>query len=502
MTKFLTKLLLISHIIISLFMGSLYQTPAQSQAQVFGSFTPAQTNPSILAGAGINSSQTTITLTAFTLPDQAKTPVQMSMLGSIGYGVLEPQSSKIESISFTGVTQNVNGSAVLTGVSRGLSFYSPYQASTTLQLSHAGGSNFIITNSAAFYGQQFAFTENSGTFIALQNFTNPPIFINAATSTKQGASVAYVNSVVAAGCANASESVNGCSQLATQLQMASSTTTGSTGANLVLQSKYATSSPSIVCGLCIPITRNDGKISPQFVATTSSDIYNFGGSITFLASTTQSATTTISASSVTNNALVLNSLPYKWPSTRAASSTTLTEDGNGNLSFQASHDVYSGFNTAGTTAMSATFATTTLITIPAGIMTASSTIEITGAASCVGTNGAACTVYLKNATGNLFGLFNMAARTGASGSDSSGSFTMTVLPVSSITSQQTLFTCSIVGLDFTGGGSTPVLKGCQGGGNAGTSSFNFAAGFTLNLVLQAGTSVTANDSGISVIIHR
>lgn len=224
----------------------------QATAPSFGatSATPIQTSPTNLSGAGITSTATSINLTSFVLPDPNKTPVQMSMLGSIGYAVLEPQSSKVENISFTGITQNSNGSAVLTGVSRGLSFYAPYAASTTLAIAHAGGAQLILSNSAAFYGQQFAFINNPETISGVWTFasTSPPAYdfnpnFNVLASTTL-ASIGYVASTSYAGVVNATTAVKGIAQLATSLQAASSTATGSTGAFLDLPASLATDTPN------------------------------------------------------------------------------------------------------------------------------------------------------------------------------------------------------------------------------------------------------------------
>lgn len=178
-----------------MFVSSLFGYNPSQEFVGGATFTPVQSSQTTLAGAGITSSQTTIQVTSFTLPDPNRTPISMSMFGTVGYAVLEPQTSRIENIKFTGVTQNANGSATLTGVSRGLSFYSPYNASTTLALSHAGGSYLILSNSGAFYGKEFAFTNNPSYITSPWYFTDPPTFYNVATSTNQAASVAYVNGV-------------------------------------------------------------------------------------------------------------------------------------------------------------------------------------------------------------------------------------------------------------------------------------------------------------------
>lgn len=252
MTLFL-KLIASAAISAAVLLGGVYygkQNTQPTQTQSFGSFQPVQAAQFTLAGAGITNSQNTIQLASFALPDPNKTPITMAMFGAIGYGVLDPQTSKIENVSFTGVTQNSNGSATLTGVSRGLSFYTPYAASTTLAVSHAGGATFILSNSGAFYGQQFAFTNNANTFSAVNIFgsTTPPKYdadpIWANFTTQAFADVSYVNSVVAAGCANAATGIKGCVQIATGLQAASSTGTGSTGALLVLPASIATDTPN------------------------------------------------------------------------------------------------------------------------------------------------------------------------------------------------------------------------------------------------------------------
>ena len=104
-----------------------------------------------LSGSGISSSVTSVGLTSFDFPNGDN--VAMADFGDIGYGVLEPDSPREENISFTGITQNANGTATLTGVSRGLGLSYPYTASSTLRFAHAGGSLFRISNTAPFYNE-------------------------------------------------------------------------------------------------------------------------------------------------------------------------------------------------------------------------------------------------------------------------------------------------------------------------------------------------------------
>lgn len=105
--------------------------------------------------AGI--SDTSIQLSSFEEPI-SNIPYTMSYLGtSIGYGTLDPQTvGRSEFISFSGITQNTNGSATLTGVARGLS-RSPAGAScvasTTLAVRHPGQAIFILSDSPCHFSE-------------------------------------------------------------------------------------------------------------------------------------------------------------------------------------------------------------------------------------------------------------------------------------------------------------------------------------------------------------
>lgn len=250
-----TSLVALLLIIFTLISGGVHKTPLEQrleQSPSYGSITPVGATQFTLAGAGINSTATTIQLTSFTTPDGR--PITMAMLGSIGYGALEPQTvAKIEDITFTGVVQNTNGTASLTGVTRGNDFVTPYAASSTLAHAHAGGSTFILTNTAGFYTQFYSLANiATSTNILTFSSTTPPRYDNVAAqgtgsyiaSTSEFASVAYVNTVALVSAPNGSTAAKGVYQTATGLQAASSTALGSTGASLVLAGAIATDTPS------------------------------------------------------------------------------------------------------------------------------------------------------------------------------------------------------------------------------------------------------------------
>lgn len=126
-----------------------------------------------LYGSGIGLSDTSIRLTSMTLPNSGEL-VTMTMFGDKGYATIEPGNrSREENISFTGITQNVDGSATLTGVTRGLELVDPYTQDLTLRKSHAGGVVISITNSSAFYSD-FANKYNDETIVGKYTFPDTP----------------------------------------------------------------------------------------------------------------------------------------------------------------------------------------------------------------------------------------------------------------------------------------------------------------------------------------
>lgn len=114
-----------------------------------------------LSGNGVAASDTTITLKSFKFPNSDDL-ITMSDFGSIGYGTLEPGTSRREFFSFTGVTQNANGSATLTGVTKGLDAAAPYTEVAALKKGHGGGTLVRIANTPQFYNK-FANKDNDET---------------------------------------------------------------------------------------------------------------------------------------------------------------------------------------------------------------------------------------------------------------------------------------------------------------------------------------------------
>lgn len=103
-----------------------------------------------LSGAGAIAGATSVVLKSFKQID-GTTNIVMTDFGSIGYGTIEPGNSTLEEqISFTGVTQNANGTATLTGVKTVL-FTTPYTETAGLSKTHGGSTVFVISNDSGFY---------------------------------------------------------------------------------------------------------------------------------------------------------------------------------------------------------------------------------------------------------------------------------------------------------------------------------------------------------------
>ncbi len=189
-----------------------------------------------LAGAGAILGATSIVLSSFKQIDGV-TDLTMTNFGDKGFLTLEPNNGTLEEqVSFTGVTQNANGTVTLTGVSNVL-FISPYTESSGLAKTHAGGVPVIITNTAGFYNQ-FANKKDDETITGQWQFPNdagtPTLGASyvAPTLNNQVASKGYADSLTFSGAPDASTTQKGIVQEASTAQVNAGTATGSTGALL------------------------------------------------------------------------------------------------------------------------------------------------------------------------------------------------------------------------------------------------------------------------------
>jgi len=164
-------------------------------------------------GSSISSTQTTILLSSFTEPVTG-TPYTMVLLNTdIAYGTIAPKTSSSEFISFTGITQNANGTATLTGVTRGLAKKSPFTTDAAYKLPHGGQSVFILSDAPQVF-VKYVSIENDQTVAGIKTFSSSPI-VPTPTTDFQAATKKYVDDVVVAGAPDASTTVKGISKLST-----------------------------------------------------------------------------------------------------------------------------------------------------------------------------------------------------------------------------------------------------------------------------------------------
>lgn len=414
--------------------------------------------------ATITSSQNTIQLSSFLEP-QSNIPYTMSYLNSsIEYATIAPQTSQSEFISFTGITQNNDGSATLTGVQRGLDRSYPYTASTTLTLPHAGQSRLILSNPPQVYNSYGALA-NPNTWVAVNTFgsTTPPAYdfdpVWANFSTQIFADVSYVNSVVAAGAANGSETVKGIYQLATAAQAALSTSLGSTGARLALGANLATSTPglSTVTGDIPTLTGsflNQAfiNLTQAFTFSTTTQYFANIGTLTATTSARLPANTTAGGLPI----LTTSYVPIKYT---LINTTT--------------------FNTSNGTGNGTTFGTSTdSLTIPAGVFAASSTIAIFAANNdnefCnIGGGGTAtCTLLLRDSLGDT-----LASVSTSGNGNSKGTVNINIFNQNNTSSQK--YITSLIPLPITA---------VQYVSTTGSAAVNTSGTITLFLVAQISNS--------------
>lgn len=242
-----------------------------STPQTFGGFNPTGGGTYNLQ-ASINSTQSTITLTSFTEPGSG-IPYTMSYLNTdIVYATINPETTRSEFISFTGITQNTNGTALLTGVSRGLERSYPFVASTTLAFSFPGQTKVILSSPPQFFNE-YATKRNNQVISGIWNFTSLPTTSVVCSDPFQFCNKAYIDAGFNQGAATSTEANLGIVQLVTAAQVGSSTASTTAGGPLVLTNKFATSTPGTQCTNnifhCIPVALG-GKISQLWLDLTQS----------------------------------------------------------------------------------------------------------------------------------------------------------------------------------------------------------------------------------------
>lgn len=247
------------------------------------------------------------TLTLDDLEDIYGNEVTMSSSSKM-YGRINPDGVT-ESISFTGITTNSDGTKTLTGVKSVLGQY-PYTETSGLVRSHSIGALFRLTNTAGFYND-FANKENEEIISKTWRYDSYPTVLSSlgmATTTYQLVTKQYADSIANQGAATSTESVAGIAELSTQAEMAASTDYGVLRP-LVLQAKYATSTRNST-GNYVVITAGSGYVSSTFggVAFSMATL----NSSALVVENPASASITASTSSIPITSSVTSTLDRSW----------------------------------------------------------------------------------------------------------------------------------------------------------------------------------------------
>lgn len=233
----------------------------------FGAFNPTGGSTYYLQSS-ISATQTTVTLTSFTEP-VSNIKYTMSYLNSdIEYATINPETNRSEFISFTGITQNSNGTALLTGVTRGLERSYPYNGSSTLAVAAPGQTKFILSSPPQFFNE-YAAKRNTQTVSGAWTFTTLPTSNVECTSGSQFCNRDYINAQATAGAPSAGYVIPGIGIIATGLKAASTTASTTFNAitypNFISAANSTSTSNGVVSALKVIVTNNAGKISQTFL---------------------------------------------------------------------------------------------------------------------------------------------------------------------------------------------------------------------------------------------
>lgn len=145
-------------------------------------YNPAGGKTYNLSGS-IGSTDTSFTLASFLEP-VTNTPYTMDLLNTqIIFFTIGPKTTSSEFVSATGITQNVNGTATITGVTRGLAKKYPFSTSSAFKLPHSGKTPVILSDAPQVF-QEYLSLNNDETVGGIKTFTLSPIVPTGGTGTQ------------------------------------------------------------------------------------------------------------------------------------------------------------------------------------------------------------------------------------------------------------------------------------------------------------------------------
>lgn len=190
-----------------------------------------------LYSSGASIGDTTLVLSSMKTIDGVQ--LTMANFGDKGFITIDPGAGDLEEqISFSGLTANANGTTTLSGVKTVLCL-SPYTETSGLAKQHSGGSTAVVAITSGLLNQ-FANKGNTETITAIWTHStsmdmggNKITSLGTPTANTDAATKDYADSLTYAGAPDADEDTKGIIELATNAEMGTHTSTGSTGARLV-----------------------------------------------------------------------------------------------------------------------------------------------------------------------------------------------------------------------------------------------------------------------------
>jgi hypothetical protein len=230
---------------------------SELQEAKFGAFRPSGYTGKLLTRLTEGGSETSFNTTPCTTPDGQT--ITSGAIGDFIVITVNPGAANEEKISATSVS--CSGTTLTWTIgNRGLSFASATTTITANKEQHAIGETVIISNDDHFTYTQYPAKDQDETITGTWTFENFPIT----------ASTTY-----------ASETVAGASELATQIEAASSTESGGTTRRLVIPASMATSTyNSATAALRVLMSGNDGFLDQGFLPTSVSKAIGFTGTTT------------------------------------------------------------------------------------------------------------------------------------------------------------------------------------------------------------------------------
>lgn len=253
--------------------------------------------------APISSSATSMTLTANAIRGGGA-------LSGFNCFTIDEGSAQAETICGT-----VSGTTV-SSLTRGVSQSTGTTTVAALQFAHRRGANVKITDFPVIQIMK-AQLNGEDTIPNLLNYANT-VLIGAGSASTTIATKYYVDNVALVSAPDANETTKGVSELATAAELAAGTSLGGTGARLVIPASQATSTPNASTATGAIATSIGRYLSQAWLDLTAN--FTFTGAVNIAATLAKP--------------LTLNGLAYVFPASQPASATsTLQNDGNGNLSW-------------------------------------------------------------------------------------------------------------------------------------------------------------------------